>query len=234
MKKFEFIYSDIKNKIESGFYTIGNFLPNENELAKHYQVSRETLRKAQKILEDEGYIKKIHGQGAIVLDISKLRISSNSITSFSKLSSKQNGNLQTKVLKHRIDILKEYNFGYNEVKNELGIAVERIRLLKNEPVIFDRDFFLQKFVGNDIPEKFLLSSVYDYFENELGLKISLAQKDITIERPSVDIRMLLDMKSDSHVAVTRSTVYLENMNLFQVHESFQKVDTFHLFDIARR
>lgn len=234
MKKFEFIYSDIKSKIEMGHYSVGTFLPKENDLADYYSVSRETLRKSQNKLEYEGYIKKIHGQGAKVLDFSKLAINTSTITSFSQLSSRYNGELQTKILKHRIDYLNPDEFGYDDVKEVPGISLERVRTWKNEAVLFDKDFFLLSEVVDDIPEEYLLTSVYDYFEKIKGLKISFAQKDITIEKPTKEIKLLLDLGEDTHVAVTRSKVFLENANLFQIHEAYQKVDTFHIFDIAHR
>lgn len=48
MYKFEFISADIQNKIHQGIYPVGRLLPSENDLAKTYDVSRETIRKAQK------------------------------------------------------------------------------------------------------------------------------------------------------------------------------------------
>ena len=71
MYKFEFISADIQNKIHQGIYPVGRLLPSENDLAKTYDVSRETIRKAQKRLEDTGFIQKKQGKGAIVLDFAR-------------------------------------------------------------------------------------------------------------------------------------------------------------------
>jgi GntR family trehalose operon transcriptional repressor len=234
MKKFEFIYEDLKRKIEDGEFPIGSFLPKENDLARKYEVSRETLRKAQGLLQEQGIIQKIHGRGAKVLDVSKFEISTKGITSFSKLLSRHKGKLTTKILQNKLTYLKPGTFGYQEVGEAPVISVERLRLLKNEGVIFDKDYFLTEEVGKEIPEAALQHSVYDYLENVQGLKIGYAQKDITIEEPPADIRLALDIAGDTHVVLTRSLVYLDNTHLFQVHEAYQRVDTFHLSDIARR
>lgn len=234
MKKFEYIYEDLKKKIEEGDFPVGSFLPKENDLAESYAVSRETLRKAQSMLQEEGFIQKIHGRGAKVLDVSKLEISTQRITSFSKLMSRHKGHLSTRILQNKLEFLKPEDFGYAEVGEEPVISVERLRLLKNQGVMYDKDRFLVSVVGREIPEKDLQASVYDYLEEVKGLKIGYAQKEITIEEPPGDIRLALDIKDDTHVVVTRSLVYLENTILFQVHEAYQRVDTFHLSDIARR
>lgn len=53
----------LKNKINSPLYSIGDLLPSEKELAELYDVSRNTLRKALKALEEEGLIERRHGSG---------------------------------------------------------------------------------------------------------------------------------------------------------------------------
>ena len=49
-------------------------LPSENDLAREYGVSRETIRKALLLLLENGYIHKIQGKGSIVLDVQRYRM----------------------------------------------------------------------------------------------------------------------------------------------------------------
>ena len=58
MNKFEYIYLDIENKIKENIYPVGSLLPGETSLATEYNVSRETIRKAQRMLSDNGFIFK--------------------------------------------------------------------------------------------------------------------------------------------------------------------------------
>ncbi|MDU5426085.1 MAG: GntR family transcriptional regulator, partial [Clostridiales bacterium] len=53
----------LKNRLNSAIYNIGDLLPSEKELAELYDVSRNTLRKALKTLEEEGMIERRHGSG---------------------------------------------------------------------------------------------------------------------------------------------------------------------------
>ena len=48
------IYDKLKSAIKGGTYPPGSFLPTEQELETLYQVSRTTIRKAVKLLSDEG------------------------------------------------------------------------------------------------------------------------------------------------------------------------------------
>lgn len=234
MKKFEYIYKDIKKKIDDEFYKTGTFLPKENDLAKEYNVSRETLRKAENLLQDEGFIQKIHGRGAKVLDLKRLEITANKITIFSQISNRFKGNLKTKILKNKLEYLNKGQFGYDEANGKAVLSIESLRILNDEAIIFDKDYFIVDIIGKAIPDKHLYSSTYDYFEKELMLKVGFAHKDITIETPNDEVKLTLDIGNHTHVVATRSLAYLENAQLFQIHEAFQRVDTFHLSDIARR
>lgn len=61
--KYYHLMNEIRQQILSGAVAPGDMLPSENQLAKRYQVSRHTVRKALSILENEGYIYAVHGKG---------------------------------------------------------------------------------------------------------------------------------------------------------------------------
>ena len=63
---YEMIYSDIIESIKSGKYKVGDQLPTENDLAKNYDVSRITTKKALEMLVDDGYVRRIRGKGSFV------------------------------------------------------------------------------------------------------------------------------------------------------------------------
>ncbi len=62
-RKYYRLMDDLKQQILSKTIKPGDKLPSENELARAYQVSRHTVRKALSILENEGYIYPRHGSG---------------------------------------------------------------------------------------------------------------------------------------------------------------------------
>lgn len=65
MNKREFIVQDILSKIYQEEYD-GGKLPNQRELSKLYDVSRYTIQKAIKILEEIGIVKVIQGSGIYI------------------------------------------------------------------------------------------------------------------------------------------------------------------------
>lgn len=64
--KYELIIKDIKKAINGGKFLADDKIPSENELSEKYSVSRQTVRKALRELENEGYIYARHGSGTFV------------------------------------------------------------------------------------------------------------------------------------------------------------------------
>ena len=56
----------IRRKIESGEYRAGDKIPSENVLAKEFAISRQTVRQALGVLENEGVLRRIKGSGTYV------------------------------------------------------------------------------------------------------------------------------------------------------------------------
>lgn len=61
--KYYDLMEDLRKQILSGEIKPGEKLPSENELSAEYEVSRQTVRKALQILQNEGYIYAEHGRG---------------------------------------------------------------------------------------------------------------------------------------------------------------------------
>lgn len=62
-----FIYHELYNMLKSPSYQIGDTVPAELELARQYDVSRPTVHKAVKRLQDEGYLQSRAGHGTIIM-----------------------------------------------------------------------------------------------------------------------------------------------------------------------
>ena len=65
--KFEQIYKDLKEKIESGDYAYQDLLPSENTMVSIYNCSRNTIRRALSELTEQGYVQPLHGKGVRVI-----------------------------------------------------------------------------------------------------------------------------------------------------------------------
>ena len=65
--KYEEIYKKIRDDIILGKYTNGDYLPSENEYVNHFGCTRNTIRRALYMLEQEGFVLPQHGKGVQVI-----------------------------------------------------------------------------------------------------------------------------------------------------------------------
>jgi GntR family transcriptional regulator, trehalose operon transcriptional repressor len=232
--KFMKIYDEIAAQIQDGKLKTGSLLPSENDLTAQYQTSRETIRKALKILSEEGYIHKVQGKGSIVLDVKKLDFPVSGLTSFKELTQKLGQRAKTHVVifnKTAADSFIEEQLKLK--RNDLVWEIGRVREIDGENIIFDKDYLAERYVPS-INEEICRHSIYEYLEGKLGLSISFAKKVITIEEPSEEDRKYLDIEGFNNVVVVKNYVYLDDASLFQYTESRHRPDKFRFVDFARR
>ncbi|MCW6110019.1 trehalose operon repressor [Clostridium sporogenes] len=232
--KYLTIYNEISNKIENNKIESGEKLSSENEMMKEYNVSRDTIRKALNLLESNGYIQKVKGKGSFVIDINKFDFPISGLTSFKELSTKMG--VESNTLVKELKLMKPDNFLMKQLnlsKNDDVWKVIRVREINNKKIILDKDFFNKKYVPlltKDICE----NSIYEYLENELGLKISFAKKEITVQQATEEDKSYLDFENYNMIVVVKNYIYLDDMSLFQYTESRHRPDRFKFVEFARR
>ncbi|WP_434302941.1 trehalose operon repressor [Clostridium botulinum] len=232
--KYLTIYNEISNKIENNKIQSGEKLSSENEMMKEYNVSRDTIRKALNLLESNGYIQKVKGKGSFVIDINKFDFPVSGLTSFKELSTKMG--VESNTLVKELKLMKPDNFLMKQLnlsKNDDVWKVIRVREINNKKIILDKDFFNKKYVPL-LTKDICKNSIYEYLENELGLKISFAKKEITVQQATQEDKSYLDFENYNMIVVVKNYIYLDDMNLFQYTESRHRPDRFKFVEFARR
>ena len=98
MPLYSQIVDDIRNKIYSQELSENQKIPSESELMDKYGVSRGTVKKALKILVDEGVLKQIQGKGTYVSNSKISYTLGNGLLSFAESLKEQNIEYETKLL----------------------------------------------------------------------------------------------------------------------------------------
>lgn len=232
--KYVTIYKKWKEKIESGQIAEGERLPTESSLMESYQVSRDTVRKSLNLLEQNGYIQRGRGRASLVMPKQRYTFPLSEIASFQEVNKLSNAHAETEVV--NLDILQDSHkikkIFQQSVNGEVYELI-RVRRMKDEAVILDKDYFVRDVVPR-LPLNECKVSVYRYLEEELGLQISYAVKEITVQKANAEDYELLDMGDYNMVVVVKSHTYLENNTLFQCTESRHRPDKFRFVDLAKR
>lgn len=234
MPKYQRIYRALRSQIKEGQLALNDQLPSEQDLMDHFQVSRDTVRKALNILKDEGYIQTRRGTPARVIAQKPLNFPVTEITSFQEI------NLLDEL--EAITIVEDYElirdpkmvkklFGLD--RDESLYRVVRTRKIDGERVILDIDYFRQSVIG-DLPFRACKDSIYKYLEEDRGFEIAYAMKEFTAESPDHLASQYLDLLHYNVVVVVRSHTYLSDNTIFQYTESIHRPDRFKFIDIAQR
>lgn len=128
--KFEQIYKDFKEKIESGDYAYQDLLPSENTMVSIYNCSRNTIRRALSELTEQGYVQPLHGKGVRIIyqPIDQAAFTIGGIESFKESAIRNHKNviqksfsllksLQMNVLQPKPDFLLEANCTISNVSD---------------------------------------------------------------------------------------------------------------------
>ena len=232
--KYVQVYTDLKRKIENRELDIGQDLPAEGELTERYQVSRDTVRKALGMLENQGYIQKARGKVATVSGRGAYSFPFEKIASFKELNAHLNRKTRTEVV--NLEILSDGNrimelFEDDEEQEIYDLL--RVREIEGERVIIDHDYFRRSIVPN-LPLRACRDSVYEYLEKEQGLQIGYATKEIFVQDATEKDRKYLDLGEYGLVVVTKSYTYTKENQLFQYTESRHRPDHFRFVGFAQK
>lgn len=232
--KYVNIYRILKQKIEDGELKSGEKMYSESQLMEMYGVSRDTVRKSLNLLEQNRYIQKAQGKAAVVMPREAFVFPISEIASFQEVNQLTNMKAKTKVV--NLDIIQNTEIcrtAFGKTYDGEVYELVRVRKINGEGIILDKDYFDRSIVPR-LPLSACQQSVYNYLENEMGLQIGYATKEITVQMASEEDRELLDLKQFDMVIVIKSYTYLTDNTLFQYTESRHRPDKFRFVDLARR
>ncbi|MDC2866943.1 trehalose operon repressor [Bacillus sp. BP-3] len=234
MSKYEQIYTDISKLIDNRKLKEGDKIPSETELMKEYEASRGTVRKAVDLLQERGYVQKIHGKGVFVLKRKNIEFSFGGIISFQEENERLGRFCITTVVEmEQLRASKEVAKLLNTKAKTKIDRIKRIRNIDGENVILD----INHFISDTIPEltkEIAEKSIYYYIEKELCLQISYAQRVIEVQPCTEDDRKYLDLNGTDYVVVVKNFTHLYDGTQFEYTESRHRLDIFHFSDVARR
>ena len=226
MSKYEEIAEDIRSGILSGKYNPNEQLPLEKEMCEYYGVSRITIKKAVDELVIQGLVIKRRGSGTFVkavggADVQELSMAKQ-FEGFSE--SNKDKNVYSKVVKFEVIHPSE------EIATKLKITCDdfvyyiiRTRYADDEPYVFEYTYMpigLIPGIKNDI----LMSSIYNYIEEKLKLKIKSAHRVIRAMLPNEQEQEWLKIESNFPILEVEQVGFLDNGQPFEYSKSHHRSD----------
>lgn len=157
-------------------YVAGDRLPNEDELATRFDVSRETIREAVRGLVEAGYLVRRHGTGTFVTALPRHRHTLNANLSYTAMIRQAGLEPGRKLIRRLV------RAATGDEINALAITaadtvlfVERIRTADGRPVVYSTDRISEVLLGAAVEGVVDSSSLYALLEEaHAGVRSALA------------------------------------------------------------
>lgn len=224
------IYEDIKEKIESNKLKVGENIPSESQLQMKYKCSRDTVRKATSLLEQNNYIEKSRGRQATVKLRNKYTFPTSKIESFKELNIRDGLKAKTKVVTLEYGFTGDPDFS-NEFKN--CVKLVRVRSMEGEKNVLDIDYLDGDMVPG-LTKKICENSIYEFIETKLGVEIGYAKKIVTVEKPTSLDMEILGVDEDDLLVNIESYTFTKDGKLFQSTISKHRFNKFRFEAYATR
>ena len=234
--KYDKIYYDMKQKIETQEYEFQDLLPSEHMLIEQYHCSRNTIRRAIAELVKDGYVQTLQGKGVrnIFQPVSQNSFTLGGIESFKESSIRNNKKGITKILLFTELIVDEKlskKTGFN-IGNEV-YYIQRLHYMDNKPLILNHNYFLKDVVKGLTPE-IAEQSIYEYLEQTLHISIVTSKRKMTVEKMTQIDEKYLELGDYNCLAVITSQTYDGNGVMFEFTQSRHRPDYFCFQDNATR
>lgn len=187
---YQHIKQEIEKMIDNHLWKVGHKLPSEYELAKYFNVSRETLRAAIRLLEQESKLLVKHGIGTFVIKPlpvipSRLEVLQSTGTMIKLAGLTET---ETKEMIGEVACKKEWAEVLNIPEGTGVIKVERIRYADGEAVAYSINIMPRELVGDAFEQVDFSGSLFGFLEENCKIHIARA-----------DTELLVPLKQDKYV-----------------------------------
>ncbi len=136
----DYVRSSLMSQLRSSRYLAGDKLPNEDELAKEFEVSRVTVREAVRGLIEAGYLDRKHGLGTFVTGLPVHRHSLDMTVSYTNMI-REAGMIPGEKVVSRADrpASAEDAARLGVPPGETLVCIERVRTADGKPAIYSAD-----------------------------------------------------------------------------------------------
>ncbi|OOE59440.1 GntR family transcriptional regulator [Salinivibrio sp. ML323] len=208
------VMQDLRSRINSDEFEVGDTLPTEKALSEHYGVSRVTIRNAIDELVELGLVAKRQGAGTSI--IGKTVVGSLlTLKSTNEYFSSTNTTLEYKIDEFSlIDPDEELVRLLKVEKTEKVYFIRRFKLLNGKPSVYEESYM----PASLYPRMNVMSlegSKYRYLEEELGLDIDGASQDFEAILPSESMCRILDIDPSTPLLQVLSIGLLKDGRVFE-------------------
>jgi GntR family transcriptional regulator len=224
---YQRIRRDLLNKIESGEYKHGDYIPSEPKLCEFYKVSRTTVRMAISSLVEDGYMTIVRGMGTKITS-TKLRCKLSNVMSFTDVLAQQGmetslQEVSIKKIKPSLDICKKLNID----KDEYVYETYRVRNADDEPISIHYSYIPCKYMPDYSLGYFDdMESLYQILEEKYNIFIHVSEDNISAIKAGKKVAKILNTSENDPVLFIERLAYDVNNKVIEYNKTSIRGDRY--------
>jgi len=226
--KYNYIANELRGRIFDSVYSLDQPIPDEMALAREFDCSRMTMKKALEVLVLEGLIYRKRGHGTFIiksaLELDKLNVLSRETTGLTKTA--KGKKVTSKIIKFDVGFPKDEVLEHLNINRETPVYhIIRLRCINNEPYVIE-ETYMPTTIIKGITEKILYGSIYSYVQEELGYTITNSHKRIRADKSNELDQEYLNCKTDDPVLEVEHVGFFNDGTPFEYSFARHRYDKF--------
>ena len=236
MKQYLYLQvaDELQKEIDGNVYNVHQKLPSETELAKHFNISRLTLRKAIEALEKRQVVVKDRNRGTYALAATnKISSGADGLSGFTEVAKKMNLRPETQVL--QLKTVTKYPAVVAEslrlVEHEPLWRIERLRLVNEAPMTHEQIYIRQTTLP-DLDATQATGSLYELIEAHT--QIAYASQELEAIQLPEHIGGLLAVATGAPAFLAHTVAYSVDGYPILYDDSYYRSDKYTFHNILYR
>lgn len=203
IKKYSVIYEFIKKRIQKGTYSVGSYLPSENDICEQFDTTRTTVRKALDELLKEGFIEKEQGKGSKVIERGK----SLGLLTVKGFSGSIDYEVTTVITKNpqvtNWDPVIAFQLNTEEKKSKC-VYFQRVRHINGKPIVVENNWYALDAMDIIEPSEFVAGSFFKTLSKKYFIEVMGAEQELRSIAANKEVAKNLGVKEGDpilHISV---------------------------------
>ncbi|MBV7390607.1 GntR family transcriptional regulator, LSA1692 subfamily [Enterococcus alishanensis] len=221
---FDQVSAEIEKRIREGIYVSSQKLPSEYDLAKEFNCSRLTIRKAIDDLIKKNIIVKRRGKGSYVMSQQKIQSGRDGLVGFTEAAKAYGKSSKTEVISFGVcqpteEMLKALNL----TKNDTIYELVRRRILDDEPMTVEKTYLPEVYIAG-LKKTDFEGSLFKQLEKKVEIAYSHQEVEAILVEP--EISTLLEVPVGNPMLQVHSVTYAIDATPILFDLSYYRADRY--------
>ncbi len=216
----------IKTEFSDGRFSPGSLLPSENHFVEAFSVSRTTVRKALRNLEEQGFLERRQGQGTF-LCYGKYTRRVSSTLDFVSHGQRSGGRPTTKLLTREV---RERSIAetslFDSLSGDVVFEIKRLRLMKGEVCVLQTSVLPVVELDGYPPSDFESRSLYKILEQDFSILVGPVKETLTCCNVAADIAEIMGIDTGTAVFVSHRIVRSKTGQVIEISRNYIRSDRY--------